>query len=210
MAIREIVTFPDDRLRNPTTPVTEFNDELRELIEDMFETMYVDNGIGLAAPQIGISKKIVVIDIPDEDENERIIAHNQLVLINPEITEKKGTVTYKEGCLSVPEIYEEVERAEVISLKAQNEFGEPIEFKDVTGLLAICMQHELDHLNGRLFVDYLSTYKRERVTKAMLKLKKEEAKKKKLEAANARKMAHIRKENIARTNQPQTEPTAQD
>lgn len=197
MAIREIVTFPDDRLRRPTTPVTEFDDDLRQLVEDMFETMYFDEGIGLAAPQIGVSKKIVVIDIPDM-EGDQVTKHNQLVLINPEITATKGKTTYKEGCLSVPEFYEEVERAEVITLKAKDEFGKDIVFEDVDGLLAICMQHEVDHLNGRLFVDYLSTYKRERVTKAMTKLKKDQAKKAKQEAAISNKSARIRKENLER------------
>lgn len=198
MAIREIVTFPDDRLRKPTTPVTEFDASLKQLVEDMFETMYFDDGIGLAAPQIGISKKIVVIDIPDY-EGDKLIKHNQLVLINPEITATQGKVVNKEGCLSVPEIYEEVERAEIISLKAQDEDGTPLVFENVDGLLAICMQHEVDHLNGHLFVDYLSTYKRDRVTKAMLKLKKEKAKKEKDQQANARRSARVKAENIART-----------
>lgn len=200
MAIREIVIFPDDRLRRPTTLVTDFDDELRKLVEDMFETMYCDNGIGLAAPQIGISKKVVVIDIPDM-EGDQIIKHNQIVLINPEITAVQGKTCYKEGCLSIPDCYEEVERAEVISVKAQDEYGQEIVFENVDGLLAICMQHEIDHLNGRLFLDHLSTFKRDRVTKAMLKRKKEEAKKLKESKANAHKIERIRKENIKRTTE---------
>lgn len=198
MAIHKIVTFPDDRLRRPTTPVTVFDEGLKQLVEDMFETMYYDDGIGLAAPQIGISKKIVVIDIPDYD-GETLVKHNQLVLINPEITAKSGEVSYKEGCLSVPEFYEEVTRAETISLKAQDEKGKEIVFENVNGLLAICMQHELDHLEGHLFVDYLSTYKRDKITKAMLKRQKEEAKKAKQEMANAKRTARIKAENLART-----------
>lgn len=178
MAIREIVTFPDDRLRRPTTPVTEFDAKLKSLVDDMFETMYDDEGIGLAAPQIGVSKKVVVIDIPTGNE-ETGYTPQPIVLINPEITKAEGSIFYKEGCLSVPEFYEEVERSEKITLQAQNLNGELVVYEDVTGLLAICMQHELDHLKGKLFIDYLSTYKRERITKAMTKAKKEQQKKQK-------------------------------
>lgn len=182
MAIREIVTFPDDRLRKATTPVSEFDDKLKNLVADMFETMYDDEGIGLAAPQIGVSKKVVVIDIPTGNE-EQGFKPNPLVLINPKITKAEGTTVYKEGCLSVPEYYEEVERAEVITLQAQNLEGETVVYENVTGLLAICMQHELDHLEGKLFIDYLSTYKREKITKAMTKAKKDKQKQQKEKAS---------------------------
>lgn len=164
MAIRKVVVFPDERLRKPTKEIVEFNDELRALVADMFETMYDDDGIGLAAPQIGVSKKIVVIDIKDSEDPS--VRFGPYVLINPKITAKEGTAVYTEGCLSVPEIYEDITRAEKVTLEAYNEFGE-LKTYHADGLLAICMQHELDHLEGRLFIDYLSPFKRERVLKAI-------------------------------------------
>lgn len=178
MAIREIVTFPDDRLRRPTAAVTEFDEKLKELIQDMFDTMYDDDGIGLAAPQIGVSKKIVVMDVPESEEETAegrepaAVEHHPLVLINPVITEKSGSIESKEGCLSVPEYYETVRRAETVSVKAQDADGNEVEYKNVTGLLAVCMQHELDHLEGRLFIDYLSGIKRDRLKKQIQRMKK--------------------------------------
>ena len=169
MAIREIVTFPDERLRQICAPVTEFDDALKELTDDMFETMYDDEGIGLAAPQIGIEKRIVVIDIPEEDGKQ---GKNKLVLINPKITAKEGEVASEEGCLSVPEYRAEVKRFEKITLECRDLNGQK-QVYEADGLLAICMQHELDHLDGKLFIDYLSRLKRDRLLTKYRKLKKE-------------------------------------
>ncbi|MCK0514695.1 peptide deformylase [Anaerobiospirillum sp. NML120448] len=173
MAIREIVIYPDDRLRKPTKEVTVFDDELKELVQDMFDSMYHYDGIGLAAPQIGVSKRVVTIDICDYDNEGNAIEHHPLVLINPKILEKSGTTEYKEGCLSVPEYYDVVTRAEKVKVEAQDVEGNT-HIYEADDLLAICMQHEIDHLEGHLFVDYLSSLKRDRVTKKMLQLKKEQ------------------------------------
>lgn len=174
MAIREVLIYPDDRLRNPTKEVTVFDDELKQLVDDMFESMYHYDGIGLAAPQIGVSKKVVVIDICDTDEEGKVIEHHPLVLINPKILEKSGEAEYKEGCLSVPESYEVVKRAEKVKVEAQDLEGKTTVY-DADGLLAICMQHEIDHLDGHLFVDYLSSLKRDRINKRMTLIRKERA-----------------------------------
>lgn len=171
MAIREIVTFPDERLRQICAPVTEFDAALKELTDDMFETMYDDEGIGLAAPQIGIEKRIVVIDIPEEDGKQ---GKNKLVLINPKITAKEGEVASEEGCLSVPEYRAKIKRYEKITLECQDLNGQK-QIYEADGLLAICMQHELDHLDGKLFIDYLSRLKRDRLLTKYRKLKKEQA-----------------------------------
>lgn len=186
MAIREILIYPDERLRRPTSVVTEFDDKLQALVDDMFETMYDDDGIGLAAPQIGISKKIVVIDIPLVNEATGETTPQPIVLINPEIVKAEGTSVYNEGCLSVPGMYEEVERAAMITLKAQNAKGEEVVYEDVTDLLCTCMQHELDHLQGKLFIDYLSTFKRDRITKALQKKQKDKARQLKEQANKAK------------------------
>lgn len=172
MAVREILIYPDDRLRKPTVEVTVFDDELKTLVQDMFDSMYHYVGIGLAAPQIGISKKIIVIDIPDTDEEGNPTEHHPLVVINPKILEKSGTVEYKEGCLSVPEYYDNVTRAERVKVEYQDIDGntQTIETGD---LLAICLQHEIDHLEGHLFVDYLSSMKQARVVKQMNYIRKE-------------------------------------
>ena len=171
MAIREIVTFPDERLRQKCALVTKFDDALKELTDDMFETMYDDEGIGLAAPQIGISQRIVVIDIPEEGG---VQGENRLILINPVITKKEGEVPSEEGCLSVPDYRAEITRAEKVTLEAQDVNGEKKVY-EADGLLAICMQHELDHLDGKLFIDYLSRLKRDRLLTKYRKLKKEHA-----------------------------------
>ena len=164
MALLEILKFPDDRLRTKAKPVETITDEIKQLVDDMFETMYAAPGIGLAATQINVHKRIVVIDVsPEKDE--------PLCLINPIITAKDGIETHEEGCLSVPGIYETVERAEHIKLSALNREGEEIKM-DVGDLLAICIQHELDHLEGKLFVDYLSPLKRNRIKKKLQKHQK--------------------------------------
>jgi peptide deformylase len=161
MAKREILHFPDPRLRNLARPVEEVDDEIRQLVDDMFETMYDAPGIGLAAIQINVAKRVIVVDV-SEDKSE------PLCFINPEILEKQGEETMDEGCLSVPEIYETVTRAEKIRVRALDREGETFEM-DADGLLAVCIQHEIDHLDGKLFVDYLSNLKRQRIRKKLEK-----------------------------------------
>ena len=167
MAHLAILEYPDPRLRIRAEPVTEFDDDLRQLVADMLQTMYAAPGIGLAATQVDVHRRILVADVSEE--------HNEpICLINPEILSAEGRVSYEEGCLSVPEVFEAVERAERIHVRAQNERGETFEL-EVEGLLAICIQHEMDHLEGKLFVDYLSALKRDRLKKKALKKAKREA-----------------------------------
>jgi peptide deformylase len=162
MAILNILEFPDPRLRTIAKPVTEVDDALRQLIDDMFETMYDAPGIGLAATQVNVHKRVVVMDISEEKNEPR-------VFINPEIESlTQETDQYQEGCLSVPGFFENVERPQVIKIKALDRDGQPYELI-AEGLLAICIQHECDHLNGKLFVDYLSTLKRDRIKKKLEK-----------------------------------------
>ncbi len=159
MALYTILSFPDPRLREIAQPVTEFNDDIQTVIDDMFETMYHAEGVGLAATQIGIAKRIAVIDVSDV-ENER------LVLINPEIIDRDDDTMMTEGCLSVPGFRDSVPRANKCTLKALDRHG--VEYtKTATGLLAEAIQHELDHLNGKLYIDYLSPLKRERIRKKL-------------------------------------------
>lgn len=153
MSLLEILYFPDEQLRKPCETVTVFDENLSNSIADMFETMYENEGIGLAAPQVGIHKKICVIDIEGNKDPK-----DQLVLINPKITEKSGETGIDEGCLSVPGLRAHVDRALKIKVTAQNLKGEEFTI-DAEELLAICIQHELDHLNGKLFIDYLSPLK---------------------------------------------------
>jgi len=161
MAILDILHFPDPRLRNQAKPVDEVNDSIRQLVDDMFETMYEAPGIGLAAIQVGVTKRVIVIDISDDKDQP-------LCLINPEIVEQSGEETMDEGCLSVPGIFETVKRAETIRLRALDRNGDRFEM-DADGLLAVCVQHEIDHLDGKLFVDYLSSLKRQRIRKKLEK-----------------------------------------
>lgn len=172
MAIREIVIYPDERLRQPTTDVTVFDEKLQHTIEDMFESMYHYDGIGLAAPQIGLNKRIVVIDVSNTDENGVVLEKHKLALINPVILEKKGEEKSQEGCLSVPDIYEVVDRASEVKIKYQDEHGQEHEL-EAKNQFAICIQHELDHLVGHLFIDYLSTFKRDRINKKLRLARKE-------------------------------------
>ncbi len=166
--ILNILEYPDPRLRTIAKPVDKVTDETRKLIDDMFETMYDAPGIGLAATQVDVHKQIIVIDL-SEDKSE------PLVLINPEIEVLDGEYQeMQEGCLSVPGFYEDVSRIEHVRLKAIDYNGEPYEI-EVTGLLAVCIQHEMDHLNGKLFVDYLSILKRNRIRKKLEKLHKQSA-----------------------------------
>ena len=161
MAKLKILEFPDPRLRTKATPVKAVDDSVRVLIEDMFETMYAAPGIGLAATQVDVHKRLLVTDV-SADKSE---PH---VLINPEILEKDGVTVTDEGCLSVPGYYEEVERAEHIRVRFLDRAGEETEM-EANGLLAVCIQHEIDHLDGKLFVDYLSEAKRLRIRKKLEK-----------------------------------------
>ncbi|WP_372598704.1 peptide deformylase [Amphritea sp.] len=168
MPLLPILEFPDPRLRTIAEPVTEFNDELRQLVKDMFETMYDAPGIGLAATQINVHQRIITIDTSEEK-------NNPLVVINPQIEVLADeTERMQEGCLSVPGFYEDVERPNKIRLTALNEFGE--EYTLVADdLLAVCIQHEIDHLEGKLFVDYLSPLKRNRIRSKLDKLHRQKA-----------------------------------
>ncbi len=161
MAILDVLRFPDERLRNVAKPVETVNDEIKQLVSDMFETMRDEKGIGLAATQVDRHVQVVVMDV-SEDQNE------PRVFINPEIIDKQGSTISEEGCLSVPGNYAKVERAEAVKVAALDENGESYEL-EADGLLAICIQHELDHLKGKLFVDYLSPLKRQRIRKKLEK-----------------------------------------
>ena len=164
MSVLQVLTFPDDRLRTVATPVEEITPELLKTIDDMIETMYDEEGIGLAATQVDFHKRIVVIDVSDTRDQP-------LVLINPEITEKRGEDGIEEGCLSVPGAKALVARAAEVTVKAQDREGKEFTF-EADDLLAICVQHELDHLAGKLFVDYLSPLKRKRIKDKLEKIKK--------------------------------------
>lgn len=162
MAILTILEFPDPRLRTIAQPVDQVDDELRTLIDDMFETMYEAPGIGLAATQVNVHKRVVVMDL-SEDKSE------PMVFINPELEVLcDETDKYQEGCLSVPGFYEDVDRPLKVKVNALDREGKPFELI-AEGLLAVCIQHECDHLNGKLFVDYLSNLKRDRIKKKLEK-----------------------------------------
>jgi len=164
MPLLEILKYPDPRLRTVALPVAEVNDEIRQLISDLFETMYLAPGIGLAASQVDVHQRIVVMDI-SEDKSQ------PLCLINPEFLELTGKARREEGCLSVPDVYETVERAEKIRVKALDRDGKEFELQ-ADEMLAVCIQHEMDHLDGKLFVDYISPLKRQRLKKKLSKAKK--------------------------------------
>ena len=167
MALRSILEYPDPRLRTRAQPVTQFDAALGTLIEDMLETMYAAPGIGLAATQVDVHKRLIVIDLSEE-------RNAPLVLINPEITEREGEAKTEEGCLSVPGIFDEIKRATRIRVRSHDRTGQVSE-AEYTDLLAVCIQHEMDHLEGKLFVDYLSEMKRERIRKRLEKERKERA-----------------------------------
>jgi peptide deformylase len=162
MALLKILEFPDPRLRTIAKPVESFDSELQTLIDNMFETMYAAPGIGLAATQIDVHKQLLVIDVSEE--------HDQpLVFINPEVEVlDQDTFGYEEGCLSVPGFYEEVVRPQHVRVKALDRHGKAFTMEP-EGLLAVCIQHEIDHLNGKLFVDYISNLKRNRIRKKLEK-----------------------------------------
>ena len=161
MGLLNVLHFPDPRLRTRAVPVDDVDETVRQLVDDMFETMYGAPGIGLAATQVDVHKRLLVADVSADKSDPQ-------VLINPEILEKDGVMVSEEGCLSVPGYYEEVERAEHIRVRFLDRKGAEVEM-EVEGLLAVCIQHEIDHLNGKLFVDYLSEAKRQRIRKRLVK-----------------------------------------
>jgi len=164
MALLNVLTFPDERLRTVAKPVEAVTPEIQKMVDDMLETMYDEDGIGLAATQVDFHQRIVVIDISETRDDP-------MVLINPEIIEKRGEDGIEEGCLSVPGSRALVPRAAEVTVKALDRDGNPYQF-DADDLLAICVQHELDHLEGKLFVDYLSPLKRQRIKQKMEKIKR--------------------------------------
>ena len=167
MAKLKILEFPDPRLRKKAKPVEAVDDALRATIDDMFETMYAAPGIGLAATQVDIHRRFLVADVSSDQADPR-------VFINPVIVEKDGVTVTEEGCLSVPGYYEEVKRADTIRVKYLDRAGEPVE-EELDGLLAVCVQHEIDHLDGKLFVDYISEAKRTRIRKRLEKDRRHQA-----------------------------------
>jgi peptide deformylase len=162
--ILPILEYPDPRLKKVAAPVSAFTPDIEKLVRDMAETMYAAPGIGLAATQVDVHKRIVVLDISDERNELR-------VFVNPELVTAAGAAECEEGCLSVPGYYDKVTRAERVTVRAQNERGEPFEL-EAEGLLAVCVQHEMDHLLGKVFVDYLSPLKRARLNNRLKKKQK--------------------------------------
>jgi peptide deformylase len=176
MAIRSIVEVPDPRLREISKPVDQVDDEVRALVADMFETMYAAPGIGLAAIQVGVPKRILVIDLQEPEEEGGEPVRDPHVFINPEIVEHSDRdVPYTEGCLSVPDQYAEVDRPDRVRARWLGLDGKLHE-EEIEGLLATCLQHEMDHLNGVLFIDHLSRLKRDMILKKIAKLRKEQLK----------------------------------
>ncbi len=166
MSILTILEFPDERLRKKAAVVKTVDDKIKKLVDDMLETMYESKGVGLAATQVDVHQRVIVIDVSEEK-------NDPLFLINPEIIEKDGIKESEEGCLSVPGFFEKVKRAEHVRVKALNREGQSFEF-EARDLLAVCVQHEMDHLNGKLFVDYISSLKRQRIKKKLEKIHKME------------------------------------
>jgi peptide deformylase len=164
LSVLTILEFPDERLRKKAVAVQAVDGNIKKLVDDMLETMYQAKGVGLAAPQVNVHQRIVVIDVSEEKDKP-------LCLINPEIIAKDGMEESEEGCLSVPGFFEKVKRAERIKVKALDKEGSPFEF-EADNLLAVCVQHELDHLEGKLFVDYISPLKRQRIKKKLEKIHK--------------------------------------
>jgi peptide deformylase len=171
MALRPVLQFPDKRLRVVSRPIETITDELRELARDMCDVMYDEPGIGLAAPQLGEPVRLVVVDTEWTEEG---LARNPLILVNPELSDHDGEVLWKEGCLSVPEFEAEVKRAERVVLRARDLDGKELEIR-AEGLQAVCFQHEVDHLNGTLFIDHISRLKRSRYAQKRKKQQKREA-----------------------------------
>lgn len=168
MAVLKILEFPDPRLRTVAKPVTQFDDSLGRLVEDMLETMYEADGVGLAATQVDVHRRVVVIDVSEERNAPQ-------VFINPEVTVLDAAIReVKEGCLSVPGFYEPVSRPEHVLVRAQDRHGTPFELRP-EGLLAVCIQHEIDHLEGKLFVDHISSLKRQRIRSKLEKQHRQSA-----------------------------------
>ena len=165
MAVLSILEYPDPRLRTRAQPVVAFDAALSKLIDDMLATMYAAPGIGLAATQVDVHKRVIVIDVSEDKSDPK-------VFINPEILAREGKATSEEGCLSVPGIFDDVERAARVRVRTHDRAGATLE-QELDGLLAVCLQHEMDHLEGKLFVDYLSDVKRERIRKKLEKERKE-------------------------------------
>ena len=168
MAILNILEFPDPRLRTIAKAVERVDDDLRQLIDDMFETMYDAPGIGLAATQVNVHKRLVVMDLSEDKSQPRVFINPEFEYLTDEVDQ------YQEGCLSVPGYYENVDRPQLVKIKALDRDGKPFEMT-ADGLLAVCIQHECDHLNGKLFVDYLSTLKRDRIKKKLEKKHRQQA-----------------------------------
>lgn len=166
MAQLEILEIPDPRLRTIAKPVEQVDDGLRQLMDDMLETMYASYGIGLAATQVNVDQRLLVLDVSGDQTEPR-------VFINPEILQREGSKVHEEGCLSVPGIYAKVQRAERVRVRALDQDGNAFE-EEVDGLLAVCLQHEIDHLDGKLFVDHLSPLKRQMVLKKLEKLRRQQ------------------------------------
>ena len=169
MSILTVLEFPDKRLRAKAKAVTVFDDGIKQLVDDMLETMYDFKGVGLAATQVNVRQRVIVIDTSEEKDAP-------LCLINPEFLSKDGEEESEEGCLSVPGFFEKVKRAEHIKIKAFDKVGEPFEL-EAGELLAVCIQHEMDHLEGKLFVDYISSFKRQRIKAKLEKIHKQQGKK---------------------------------
>jgi peptide deformylase len=165
MAILDILTFPDPRLRKKAQPVAQVDDQIRRLVDDMLETMYAAPGIGLAATQVDVQRQIIVIDVSEGHDTP-------LCFINPRLVAREGTEQMDEGCLSVPGFFETVTRAERVTVEALDRDGHPFKL-DADGLLAVCIQHEIDHLDGKLFVDHISILKRQRIRHKLEKQRKE-------------------------------------
>lgn len=164
MAVREIVLYPNQVLETPTEVVEEVNDEIRQLVKDLIDTMYDAPGVGLAAPQIGVLKRVAVVDVSRSDDPPELI-----VMINPQIVSREGDITWEEGCLSFPKVYEKISRAETVTVRALNERGEEYEI-DGNELLGVALQHEIDHLDGVMFLDRMSPLKRKRALKKYKKV----------------------------------------
>lgn len=167
MSVLTVLRFPDERLRTKAKPVKEVNEQIQQIVDDMFETMYAEEGIGLAATQVDIHQRIIVIDVSENRDQP-------YVLINPEMLEKSGETGIEEGCLSIPESRGFVPRAEKVKIRALDRDGKTYEL-EADDLLAICIQHEMDHLEGKLFVDYLSALKRQRIRQKLEKMARQEA-----------------------------------
>jgi peptide deformylase len=164
MAVRPILQYPDKRLRTPGVPVADFGDAFQALLDDMAETMYAAPGVGLAAPQIGVSQRVFIVDTATDDDEPSDLR----VFVNPEILERHGEIYFEEGCLSFPGVREEIERAERVRVRAMDRHGKPFEI-EADGLLAVAIQHENDHLEGKLMIDHLSVLKRRMVHRSMQK-----------------------------------------